>query len=247
MTDCLVYDNLTPGVGGGFMATRYSSVTLDQCTFFGNHGTDGGGLVSAGSSSIVADNTIIAFSPEGAAAHCTSATITLNCCDLYGNAGGDWVGCVAGQFGGGNISEDPLFCGPAQELFGLDQGSPCQPANNSCGVQMGALGVECHATAAPEEEIPTKVTLAQNHPNPFNPRTEIQFGLPKAGMVDLAIFDVRGRRVRHLIDHLEVSAGMHEIEWNGTDDAGRALGSGVYIYRLETAAERISRKMTLLQ
>jgi hypothetical protein len=91
------------------------------------------------------ENSIIAFGTQGAAFECGgSAEAELYCCDIYGNVGGDWVGCIAGQFGmEGNISEDPLFCDRLNEEFTLRSESPCAPGHNpACGL-VGAWPVGC--------------------------------------------------------------------------------------------------------
>ncbi len=93
---------------------------------------------------------------------------------------------------------------------------------------------------------PAVVTLGRNHPNPFNPATRISFGLPTAGPIDLAVFDLCGRRVATLRQGFQ-PAGRHEVVWNGTDQAGRAVASGVYIYRLAAAAATLTGKMLLLR
>lgn len=69
-------------------------------------------------------------------------------------------------------------------------------------------------------------------PNPFNPRTTIRFDLATAGATRLSVFDARGRRVRALLDET-LAAGGHEATWDGRDDSGREVGSGVYLARLE--------------
>jgi len=88
--------------------------------------------------------------------------------------------------------------------------------------------------------------LAQNRPNPFNPSTRIDFSLEAAGPVRLEIFDAAGRSVRVLVTGRR-SAGDHHVEWDGTDAGGRRVGSGVYLYRLQTATRTEHRKMTLVQ
>lgn len=94
--------------------------------------------------------------------------------------------------------------------------------------------------------VPEVLILAQNHPNPFNPKTSIRFGLPESGQVTLTVFDVNGRAVKTLADGA-LPAGTHRFEWDGTDAAGASLASGVYFYRLDTAGERIRKKMLLLK
>ncbi len=96
------------------------------------------------------------------------------------------------------------------------------------------------------ETAPAALALAQNHPNPFNPKTTISFALPTAGAVRLAVFDVSGRRVTTLLDGAQ-PAGAHHVVWDGRDAAGVSLSSGVYFYRLEAAGAQIERKMLLLK
>ena len=96
------------------------------------------------------------------------------------------------------------------------------------------------------ETAPTALRLAQNHPNPFNPKTVISFALPAAGDVSLRVFDVQGRAVATLLDGVQ-PAGDHHVIWEGRDDAGQALASGVYFYRLETAGETQVKKMLLMK
>jgi len=88
--------------------------------------------------------------------------------------------------------------------------------------------------------------LAQNHPNPFNPRTEIRFSLETAGPARLRVYDARGRVVKVLADGPR-SSGEHAIIWDGTDAYGKPVASGVYFYRLETDERSISKRMVLLK
>ncbi len=96
------------------------------------------------------------------------------------------------------------------------------------------------------ETAPAALVLAQNHPNPFNPKTTISFSLPAAGALRLDVFDVSGRRVTTLLDGMQ-PAGAHHVVWDGRDGSGASLSSGVYFYRLEAAGARIERKMLLLK
>jgi len=88
--------------------------------------------------------------------------------------------------------------------------------------------------------------LGQNHPNPFNPRTSISYGLERAGAVSLRVYDLRGQEVRRLVDGFR-EAGTYVATWDGRDAAGRRSGSGVYVYRLRTQDGVEVRRMTLLQ
>ncbi|UCE17256.1 MAG: MBL fold metallo-hydrolase [Gemmatimonadota bacterium] len=97
-----------------------------------------------------------------------------------------------------------------------------------------------------EVRIPREFSLTQNYPNPFNPETTIRFALPQSGRVRLAVFNITGGLVKKLREG-ETSAGYHEITWNGTDEQGQAVSSGVYFYRLVTKNYHCVKKMILLK
>ncbi len=88
--------------------------------------------------------------------------------------------------------------------------------------------------------------LAQNRPNPFNPRTDIAFDLPRSGHARLAIYAPDGRRIATLVDG-DMPAGPHTTTWDGRDDRGRAVPSGTYFYRLETADGAFARRLSLVR
>jgi len=93
---------------------------------------------------------------------------------------------------------------------------------------------------------PSRFALEQNYPNPFNPGTTIRFGLLQPARVSLAVYNLLGERIRTLVNG-QVSAGFHEIAWDGRDEAGRSVSSGVYLYRLETEGFSKAVKMLLLR
>ncbi|MEZ4386073.1 MAG: FlgD immunoglobulin-like domain containing protein [Candidatus Krumholzibacteriia bacterium] len=95
-------------------------------------------------------------------------------------------------------------------------------------------------------DVPAATALLGAAPNPFNPRTTVRFALERAGSVRLWVADLRGHRVRTLVDG-ERPAGTHAAVWEGCDDAGRALGSGTYLCILEVDGRRESRPMTLVR
>lgn len=108
-------------------------------------------------------------------------------------------------------------------------GEPYSPAGIADGVTSGG-----------------RIQLAQNTPNPFSPLTRITFSLPKAARVKMMVYDVQGREVTRLVDQ-DLAAGGHTVTWNGTDDVGRGVASGVYWYLIEADDEVRSRKMVLLK
>lgn len=88
--------------------------------------------------------------------------------------------------------------------------------------------------------------LFANHPNPFNPSTQIRFHLPQAGPVELVVYNVRGQRVCTLLRG-NVEAGTHTVVWQGTDENQQSVASGVYFFRLEASGRTLARKMLLLK
>lgn len=86
--------------------------------------------------------------------------------------------------------------------------------------------------------------LRGNHPNPFNPKTNIAFTLERAGAVSLAVFDTAGRRVTTLHEGL-LEAGAHDVEWDGRDSAGRPAASGLYFVRLQGEGQVDTAKLLL--
>ena len=94
--------------------------------------------------------------------------------------------------------------------------------------------------------LPVTTALHQNVPNPFNPQTVVAFDLARAGRARLLVYGVDGRLVRVLVDG-ELPAGRHAFRWDGTDDDGRRLSSGVYLTRLVTADGTQGGRMTMLK
>ncbi len=97
-----------------------------------------------------------------------------------------------------------------------------------------------------EVTLPTVLVLEQNYPNPFNPDTQIRFAIPEAGAVTLQIFNSAGQLVRTLVAS-NMAAGYHQVNWNATDDSGRRVASGVYIYVLRAGAFTAQHKLVLMK
>ena len=96
------------------------------------------------------------------------------------------------------------------------------------------------------EFILSKYSLSQNYPNPFNPTTQIQFDLPVDQFVNIAIYDVMGRRIRSLINNSKAS-GYHSIRWDAKNNVGQGVAAGIYVYTIEAGEFRATRKMVLLK
>ncbi len=95
--------------------------------------------------------------------------------------------------------------------------------------------------------LPTKFQLNQNYPNPFNPTTTISFTLPAASHVTLAIYNVLGQKVRTLINDKMATAGTHFQKWDGKDDFGHQVASGIYFYKLKTDHHTAIKKMVMMK
>jgi hypothetical protein len=109
---------------------------------------------------------------------------------------------------------------------------------------------ESETVLAVQPELPKSYSLSQNFPNPFNPSTTIKFDIPDieegAQYVDLTVYDIRGRRVRTLID-AEYEPGRYTVAWNGKNDRGSSVSSGIYLYTLRVGKQHFTRKMTVLK
>jgi hypothetical protein len=155
ITGCVFLDNF----GYSTVHSYGSNVTVRNCTFALSRSLFGSGAaVQVGPGDppqeapgqILLERTIIAFG-DGLAVICLpQGTPTLSCCDIYGNAGGDWIGCIAGQLGvDGNFALDPQFCDLLTHDLHLNGSSPCLPGNHPQGAPcdlIGALEAGC-ATA----------------------------------------------------------------------------------------------------
>jgi len=92
------------------------------------------------------------------------------------------------------------------------------------------------------EEFQTKA-----YPNPFNPTTTIMFNLPNESGVNLAVYNVKGQKIKSLIHNEQREKGRNEVSWNGKDQQGKAVSSGIYFYRLETDQRTAVQKILLMK
>jgi hypothetical protein len=109
-----------------------------------------------------------------------------------------------------------------------------------------ALVTPENVTGAERPGAPAATYLAQNFPNPFNPTTRIEFGLSAPANLSLRIYDAAGRLVRVLAEGNR-PAGTYAEMWNGKDDGGRAVSTGIYFYKLDAGTFTQTKKMILLK
>ncbi|MCG8608512.1 T9SS type A sorting domain-containing protein [bacterium] len=141
-----------------------------------------------------------------------------------------------------------------EEVITLQVGAPgYQPSDFSTALAYGVeveIDIELQpvATAINDRNSRTPLTFAlhQNYPNPFNPSTEIRYEVAEAVDVSLTIYDLLGRKVRDLVKGKQ-SAGPYAVQWDGRDERGRQVASGVYLLRLTAGSLSRSRKMLLMR
>jgi uncharacterized delta-60 repeat protein len=109
-------------------------------------------------------------------------------------------------------------------------------------VQTGAYVVD----ETGNREKPSEFSLFQNYPNPFNPATNIEFQLSKSGQVKIEIFNILGQKVRTLVDQY-LKAGYKLVDWDGKDNSGNDVSSGIYFFRLQAGEFAQTKKMVLLR
>jgi hypothetical protein len=149
--ECLFDGNEAPAAGAVGCVFE-GRADFERCTMVGNSASDRGSCFMAATDGMgTFSHSVLAFN-EGVSAVWleTSTEAELSCCDIYGNAGGDWANGIEEQFGiMGNVSLDPLFCDVDAHDYGLQEGSPCAPGEVGCG-QIGAFGVGCSGTPTRE-------------------------------------------------------------------------------------------------
>lgn len=256
LTACVVTGNAAH-LGAGLYFYTGSAPNLDGCTIASNAATQEGGGIRCVESTPTLSATIIYANcaPMGAQLQLTDATsrASFTCCDVDTTSG--WFsGAGIVSWLGSNYVEDPLFCDPADCMdaptqagdFNVAANSVCRPGNNDCSVQIGALEASCDPTAVDAESVPGTFRVQGVYPNPFNPTARVLLDLPASCAVGVDVYDLAGRHIAQLYqgDH---AAGRMVVTWNGTDDSGSRVASGVYLLRAKTSGYAVSAKLVLLK
>jgi len=156
----------------------------------------------------------------------------------------DWITVMAS---GGTIAPSDQFDIPVK-IYGnatpgdtayviISTNDPSLPVTSVEVIRTMVTGIEGQTA------LPTTFAISQNYPNPFNPTTSIKYQLPQTSDVRLLIYNVLGQKVRTLVNS-QIEAGYHSVIWDGRNDEGNAVASGVYIYRFE--ADKFTRTMKLM-
>ncbi len=141
-----------------------------------------------------------------------------------------------------NTAEDSvIYCYYVTATYTVDTWSgESFTSNKDAGGIRNATGIE------ENNIIPKAFYLSQNYPNPFNPTTNISYGLPKDSDVRVDIFNLLGQRIITLVDEHQ-NAGVKSVIWDGKDNAGKAVSSGVYFYKIDAGSFHESKKMIMLK
>ncbi|MAE69256.1 MAG: hypothetical protein CME06_02175 [Gemmatimonadetes bacterium] len=248
LSNCYIADNSIGDDGGGVFCGTAGAPAFMNCTITANSASEGGGSYLWNATSTFTNCILWGNSPDAIVEDGSTATVT------YSDVEGTWPG-------EGNIGVDPeLFLGD----FHLQSNSPCINTGTSVGapqedldgdprpigfeVDIGAdeqipLGLEGNAPNPPSAAV---ASLGTPSPNPFNPRVEIPYELHVATRHRIAVYGIRGDLVRVLVDASR-PAGSHRIGWNGMNEKGAPVASGVYHLSLETSSRTLTRKLLLLK
>ena len=260
LESCVIRSN-TAQNGGGIRSSGQARTVLKNCLIRNNQAYMGGGIYCNDNSTTEMTNCTISRNrtqhASSALFSSSSSVSVLKNCIVWENTPGMISGdatitysCVQGGYTGtGNIDTYPLFADTANANYRLLSDSPCIDTGDSTLTDadgsrsdMGAFAY-AHPSSI-ETGRPLTFTLSQNMPNPFNPATTIPYSVATAGPVSLHIFNLQGQLVKTLV-HETAAPGEYHATWNGRDMAGRAVASGVYVYRLN-APEGVRTKRMLL-
>jgi len=261
LENVIIIDNFAGLSGGGIHCQYSSNPSLKNVTMSGNSANyAGGGIYCMNNSNPCLENSILWNDLPNEISG--SAFIT------YSDIQGGWTGI-------GNIDEDPLFMGAGGYPFSLLEDSPCiddgnpdqifydpeDPTNPGFGLypamgtiinDMGAYGgpnANCWPPVDIEDNVIVQIPetfLHQNYPNPFNPSTTINYSLIENSKVSLNIYNIKGQKVKQLVRD-QRTAGQHSVIWNGRDDNGKSVSSGIYFYKLITDNFEKTKKMILMK
>ena len=151
-------------------------------------------------------------------------------------------------------SSDPAIVFTTVDSFYVDQEVTDAGAHEYWVTAVDLSGLESEASnsvsavlSADENlGLPTEFALKQNYPNPFSPSTQIQYALPEETRVVISIYDLMGRKVRTLVNDVQ-DAGYRTVIWNSTNNMGRLVSAGVYIYSIQAGDFVQNRKMVLMK
>jgi predicted outer membrane repeat protein len=266
----VICNNFANHNGGGISMSR-SSPSLVNVTMSNNStaGYGGGGISCINNSAPNLENCILwNDSPEEIyfIEYVDPSSVSISYSDIEGGLDG----IVTNNTGiinwlDGNINADPLFVGTGDHPLMLQDLSSCvnfgvpdttglnlpefdlagNPRVYGGRIDMGAYENQNVIVSSEEYLIPQATFLYQNFPNPFNPTTTIEFLIQKNSDIDLSIFNIKGQKIKSLT-HDKFTKGLYSIIWNGDDESGKPVSSGIYYYKLNVNGKTEAVKKCLL-
>jgi flagellar hook assembly protein FlgD len=114
-----------------------------------------------------------------------------------------------------------------------------------------ALGFYPTGVSVVSQKTPTTYAISQNYPNPFNPTTNIEFSIPRSATIQLNVYNILGELVKTLVNG-DIVSGNYKVTWNGTNNHGTSVASGIYFYRLVAESQGaanyvITKKMLMMK
>jgi parallel beta-helix repeat protein len=258
--------------GGGILCHNSIAVIVGNIIMGNRSNNMGGGIACGDSASVVLLHSILWEDSAGSGAEIfvdSSSSIMVSYSDVEGGWPGEGNIDVDPLFRDNSTGDYHLMataCGDPDDSPCIDAAHPdsldaqldCDHGLGSTRCDIGAYGGRGNGPPVSVEtpfdsytrQIPLAFGLQQNYPNPFNPSTTI--GLHLAGApgikqhVQLTVYDLRGRRVKELVNS-EFAPGTHKVHWDGRDERGRSVASGIYLYTLKAGEESFTRKMMVLK
>ncbi len=248
-----VTNNFANNFGGGIYCGKFSDPELINTTISENSAVSNGGGIYCFFSDPYFQNCILWNDSPDEIYLSSNSSVQVSFSDIQG-----------GWEGEGNIDDNPLFVDPQNGDFHLtwanfpipdstmspciDAGDPNSPPDpDGTFADMGAFYYE-QSVGIVIDNIQSSIDDIQlsNYPNPFNPTTTIIFSIPEASKVDLSVYNIKGQKVKTLVNE-SIPAGEQSIIWNGRDSNGKRVGSGVYFYKMEAGDFQKVKKMILIK
>ena len=273
LINVVFYENSAAGGGAvynfGSLVCQFTNVT-----FGGNTATTQGGGMGSSYSSPTLTNVIMwgntaPTAPEIFRYKGSPAAISYSLIQGCGGSGSGWDPSL-GTDGGNNVDADPWFKGddwPDTPLAVYSSSPAINAGDNSAvpgsittdidgnprifgsDVDMGAYEYQGPPTGIEddsESHLPTVTALKAAYPNPFNPDVTVEFDLDRSRHVEVLIYDVKGRLVKKLVDENR-NRGAHRVRWEGIDDRGNQVASGIYLLLVRSEGWSDHRKLVLLK
>ena len=132
-------------------------------------------------------------------------------------------------------------------VFNISNNQFCSPYPSCVEEYIGYQDTtNCNQVSIFDETLPITYNLYNAYPNPFNPVTSLNYGLPEDGLVNITIYDMMGRKVKTLINDSQ-TAGFKSVQWNATNDRNELISAGLYLYTIQAGEFRQTKKMVFLK